>query len=108
VLVLGPGPALIGRSDPNGADARHRFADKSAKETGPARGTFSFSPPIRSALSGVNKDRTQNITVPTNVRRIRLTCAAVSSLALTMASAGSLQRPWRLRRFNSRFFQRAM
>src|SRR5262245_20013095 len=64
-------------------------------DTGPASGTFIFSLPPRRALSGLSKDRRQNAAVPRNVSPTRVTCVAVSSLALPMRSGESLRRPWR-------------
>src|SRR5262249_54783693 len=64
-------------------------------DTGPASGTFIFSLPPRSALSGLSKDRRQNAVVPRNVSPRRVTCVAVSSLALVMRSGESLRRPRR-------------
>src|SRR5262249_31846510 len=61
-------------------------------DTGPANGTFIFSLPPRRALSGLNKDRRQNAAVPRNVSPMRVTCVAVSSLALLMRSGESLRR----------------
>jgi hypothetical protein len=43
------------------------------------------------------KDRRQNAAVPANVSMRRTTCEAVSSLALSIRSAESLRRAWRLR-----------
>ena len=63
------------------------------KETGPAKGTLILSLPASSELSGVNKESAQNAAVPTRVRKTRLTCAAVSSLALAIKSGGGLRRP---------------
>src|SRR5262249_3640802 len=62
-------------------------------DTGPANGTFILSLPPRRALSGLSKDRRQNAAVPRNVSPMRVTCAAVSSLALLMRSGESLRRP---------------
>ena len=59
---------------------------KPKNDTGPAPGTFSFSLPPRRALSGLSKESKQNATVPANVSPMRLTCAAVSSLALAIRS----------------------
>jgi hypothetical protein len=44
-------------------------------------------------MSGLSKDRRQNAAVPRNVSPTRVTCAAVSSLALPMRSGESLRRP---------------
>src|SRR5262249_37258352 len=66
-------------------------------DTGPANGTLIFSPPPRSALSGVSKDRSRNAAVPRNVSPMRVTCAAVSSIDLLTRSAEGLRRPRRLR-----------
>jgi hypothetical protein len=43
------------------------------------------------------KDSRQNAAVPTNVSMRRTTCEAVSSVALSIRSAESFRRPWRLR-----------
>jgi hypothetical protein len=64
-------------------------------DTGPAKGTFILSLPPKRALSGLSKDRRQKAVVPRNVSPMRVTCVAVSSLALLMRSGESLQRPSR-------------
>src|SRR5262245_63609458 len=64
-------------------------------DTGPANGTLIFSLPPRRALSGLSSDRRQNAAVPRNVSPTRVTCVAVSSLALLMRSGESLRRPRR-------------
>src|SRR5260370_40922771 len=64
-------------------------------DTGPANGTIILSLPPRRALSGLSKDRRQNAAVPRNVSPTRVTCVAVSSLALLMRSGESLRRPRR-------------
>src|SRR5262245_58590870 len=61
--------------------------------TGPASGTDTFSLPPRRAVSGVSKDNRQKAAVPRNVSPTRVTCVAVSSLALLMRSGESLRRP---------------
>jgi hypothetical protein len=58
---------------------------KPKNDTGPANnGTFILSLPFRRALSGLRSDRRQNAAVPTNVNPMRVTCVAVSPLALLM------------------------
>src|SRR5262252_1940875 len=64
-------------------------------DTGPASGTFILSPPPRRWLTGLSRERRQNAVVPRNVSPTRVTCAAVSSLALLLSSGESLRRPWR-------------
>jgi hypothetical protein len=59
---------------------------KSMNDTGPANGTLIFSLAPSRAVSGLSRDRRQNAVVPRNVTPMRVTSAAVSSVALLMES----------------------
>src|SRR6476620_11050226 len=79
---------------------------KPKNDTGPANGTLIFSLPPKRALSGLSRDSRQNALVPRNVSPMRVTCVAVSSLALPMKSDESLRRPRRRGGFRTSFVGR--
>jgi hypothetical protein len=74
-LTIAPLPTLAERS----GDYQRRLT------------TLILSLPASSGLSGVNKESRQNAAVPIRVRKTRLTCAAVASLASAIKSGGGLE-----------------